>query len=151
MKLALTIVTLIALGGTAHAQQGVIPLSQDPPGSGTSYGSSPTYGGGESYDKTTQLPQKSGDADSSGDVPAPKPLPSPPPAHRKMQIVVPRPDIEQVVRAMRTKNCAGIITDREKQAAAETNIKLLYKKDKAIPHPLSADDLALVLIMMQCT
>jgi hypothetical protein len=67
------------------------------------------------------------------------------------QIVVPQPDIEQVIQAMSTKNCVGNITAREKQAAAETNIKLLYKKDRAIPHPLPTDDVALILIMMQCT
>lgn len=66
-------------------------------------------------------------------------------------IVVPRRDIEQVIQAISTKNCAGIVTAREKQAAAETNIKLLYKKDKAIPDRLSTDDVALILIMMQCT
>lgn len=66
------------------------------------------------------------------------------------QIVVPRPDIEQVVQAMSTKTCARIVTGREKQVAAETNIKLLYK-DKAIPYPLSADDVAQVLVMMHCT
>ena len=65
-------------------------------------------------------------------------------------IVVPRPDIEAVVQAMSTKTCAGIVTGREKQAAAETNIKLLYK-DKAIPYPLSADDVAQILAMMHCT
>ena len=64
-------------------------------------------------------------------------------------IVVPRPDIEAVVQAMSTKTCAGIVTGREKQAAAETNIKLLYK-DKAIPYPLSADDVAQILAMMHC-
>jgi hypothetical protein len=62
------------------------------------------------------------------------------------QIVVPRPDIEQVVQAMSAKTCAGIVTGREKQVAAETNIKLLYK-DKAI----SADDVAQILVMMHCT
>jgi hypothetical protein len=67
------------------------------------------------------------------------------------QIVVPRPDIEQVIQAMSTKNCAGIVTAKEKQAAAETNIKLLYKKDKVIPHRLATDDVALILLMMQCT
>jgi hypothetical protein len=66
------------------------------------------------------------------------------------QIVVPRPDIEAVVQAMGTKNCPGIVTGREKQVAAETNIKLLYK-DKAIPYPLSADDVAQILVMMHCT
>ena len=66
------------------------------------------------------------------------------------QIVVPRPDIEAVVQAMSTKTCAGIVTGREKQVAAETNIKLLYK-DKAIPYPLSADDVAQILVMMHCT
>jgi len=66
------------------------------------------------------------------------------------QIVVPRPDIEQVFQAMSSKTCAGIATGREKQVAAETNIKLLYK-DKAIPYPLSADDLAQILQMMHCT
>jgi hypothetical protein len=65
-------------------------------------------------------------------------------------IVVPRPDIEQVVQAMSTKTCAGIVTGREKQVAAETNIKLLYK-DQTIPYPLSADDVAQILIMMHCT
>jgi hypothetical protein len=82
MKLALTVVTLIALGGTAHAQQGVISLSQHPPGSGTSYGISPTYGGGDSYDKPTQ--PLHGGAYSGGYVSAPMPLPSPPPAHHNM-------------------------------------------------------------------
>ena len=72
--------------------------------------------------------------------------PQPPPS----PTVVPRPDIEAVVQAMRTKTCAGIVTGREKQAAAETNIKLLYK-DKAIPYPLSADDVAKILEMMHCT
>jgi hypothetical protein len=66
------------------------------------------------------------------------------------QIVVPRPDIEAVVQAMGTKNCAGIVTGREKQVAAETNIKLLYK-DKPIPYPLSTDDVAQILVMMHCT
>jgi len=65
-------------------------------------------------------------------------------------IVVPRPDIEAVVQAISTKTCAGIVTGREKQAAAETNIRLLYK-DKAIPYPLSADDVAQILVMMHCT
>ena len=51
---------------------------------------------------------------------------------------------------MSTKTCAGIVTGREKQVAAETNIKLLYK-DKAIPYPLSADDVAQILLMMHCT
>ena len=72
---------------------------------------------------------------------------SPPPPS---PIVVPRPDIEQVVQAMSTKTCAGIITGREKQVAAETNIKLLYK-DQTIPYPLSADDVAQILVMMHCT
>jgi hypothetical protein len=63
-------------------------------------------------------------------------------------IVVPRPDIEAVVQAMRTKTCAGSVTG--KQAAAETNIRLLYK-DKVIPYPLSADDVAQILAMMHCT
>jgi hypothetical protein len=66
------------------------------------------------------------------------------------QIVVPRPDIEAVVQAMHTKTCAGIVTGRDKQAAAEANIKLLYK-DKAIPYPLSADDVAQILAMMHCS
>jgi hypothetical protein len=66
------------------------------------------------------------------------------------QIVVPRPDIEAVVQAMSTKTCAEIVTGKEKQLAAETNIKLLYK-DKAIPYPLSADDVAQILAMMHCT
>jgi hypothetical protein len=66
------------------------------------------------------------------------------------QIVVPRPDTEAVVQAMSTKTCAGIVTGREKQAAAETNIKLLFK-DKPIPYPLSADDVAQILTMMHCT
>jgi hypothetical protein len=65
-------------------------------------------------------------------------------------IVVPRPDIEAVVQAMRTKTCQGIVTGKDKQAAAETNIRLLYK-DKAIPYPLSADDVAQILAMMHCT
>jgi hypothetical protein len=69
---------------------------------------------------------------------------SPPP------IVVPRPDIEAVVQAMRTKTCQGIVTGKDKQVAAETNIRLLYK-DKAIPYPLSADDVAQILAMMHCT
>jgi hypothetical protein len=56
-------------------------------------------------------------------------------------IVVPRPDIEAVVQAMSNKTCAGIVTGKEKQAAAETNIKLLYE-GKAIPYPLPADDVA---------
>jgi hypothetical protein len=72
---------------------------------------------------------------------------SPPPAS---PIVVPRPDIEAVVQAMRTKTCAGIVTGKDKQAAAETNIRLLYK-NKAIPYPLSADDVAQILAMMHCT
>jgi len=66
------------------------------------------------------------------------------------QIVVPRPDVEAVVQAMSTKTCAGIVTGKDKQVAAETNIKLLYK-DKAIPYPLSADDVAQILVMMHCT
>jgi hypothetical protein len=70
---------------------------------------------------------------------------SPPPP-----TVVPRLDIEQVMQAVSTKTCAGIVTGREKQVAAETNIKLLYK-DKAIPYPLSADDVAQILVMMHCT
>jgi hypothetical protein len=72
---------------------------------------------------------------------------SPPPPS---PIVVPRPDIEAVVQAMSTKTCAGIVTGKDKQAAAEANIKLLYK-DKAIPYPLSADDVAQILAMMHCT
>jgi hypothetical protein len=67
-----------------------------------------------------------------------------------LPVVVPRPDIEAVVQAMRTKTCAGIVTGKDKQAAAETNIRLLYK-DKAIPYPLSADDVAQILAMMHCT
>jgi len=66
------------------------------------------------------------------------------------QIVVPRPDIEAVVQAMSTKTCEGIVTGKQKQVAAETNIKLLYK-DKPIPYPLSADDVAQILVMMHCT
>ena len=66
------------------------------------------------------------------------------------QIVVRRPDIEAVVQAMSTKTCAGIVTGREKQIAAETNIKLLYK-DQTIPYPLSADYVAQILVMMHCT
>jgi hypothetical protein len=65
-------------------------------------------------------------------------------------VVVPRPDIEAVVQAMSTKTCAGIVTGKEKQTAAEANIKLLYK-DKPIPYPLSADDVAQILVMMHCT
>ena len=81
---------------------------------------------------------------SSAHSQTPQSPPSPSP------IVVPRPDIEAVVQAMSTKTCPGIVTGREKQAAAETNIKLLYK-DKAIPYPLSADDVAQILVMMHCT
>jgi len=66
------------------------------------------------------------------------------------QIVVPRPDIEAVVQAMSTKTCPGMATGKDKQVAAETNIKLLYK-DKAIPYPLSADDVAQILAMTHCT
>jgi hypothetical protein len=58
------------------------------------------------------------------------------------QIVVPRPDIEAVVQA--------IVTGREKQLAAETNIKLLHA-GKAISYPLPADDVAQILVMMHCT
>jgi hypothetical protein len=65
-------------------------------------------------------------------------------------IVVPRPDIEAVVQAMSTKTCEGIVTGKQKQVAAETNIRLLYK-DKPIPYPLSADNVAQILALMHCT
>jgi hypothetical protein len=65
-------------------------------------------------------------------------------------IAVPRPDIEAVVQAMSTKTCEGIVTGKQKQVAAETNIRLFYK-DKAIPYPLSADDVAQILALMHCT